>query len=76
MPLYEYFCKHCDGIFEAIRQIQGGGVTILLVEQDAKFAFELASRIYVLEHGRVAREGDAQDLKRDPSIRKLYLGIV
>jgi branched-chain amino acid transport system ATP-binding protein len=62
-------------IFEAIGQIRDAGVTVLLVEQDAKFAFELASRLYVLEHGRVARAGAAAELKNDASIRKLYLGL-
>jgi branched-chain amino acid transport system ATP-binding protein len=62
-------------IFEAIRRIRAAGVTILLVEQDASFAFGLAERLYVLEHGRVARQGAAQALKTDPSIRKVYLGL-
>ena len=62
-------------IFDAIRQIRDAGVTIFLVEQDAQFAFELATRLYVLEHGHVAREGTAQDLKNDASIRKVYLGL-
>ncbi|MGH7003430.1 MAG: ABC transporter ATP-binding protein [Alphaproteobacteria bacterium] len=62
-------------IFDAIRYIRDAGVTILLVEQDARFAFELAARLYVLEHGHVAREGAAQALKTDPSIRKVYLGL-
>jgi branched-chain amino acid transport system ATP-binding protein len=62
-------------IFDAIRQIRERGVTILLVEQDARFAFDLADRVAVLEHGRVARAGAAHDLKNDPSIRKVYLGL-
>ena len=62
-------------IFDAIRAIRDGGVTILLVEQDARFAFDLADRVAVLEHGHVARTGSAAELKNDASIRKLYLGI-
>jgi branched-chain amino acid transport system ATP-binding protein len=62
-------------IFDAIRQIRERGVTILLVEQDAHFAFALADRVNVLEHGRVARAGAARELKNDPSIRKVYLGL-
>jgi branched-chain amino acid transport system ATP-binding protein len=62
-------------IFDAIRQIRERGVTILLVEQDARFAFELADRVAVLEHGRVARAGTAWELANDPSIRKVYLGL-
>jgi branched-chain amino acid transport system ATP-binding protein len=62
-------------IFDAVNRIRGLGVTILLVEQDASFAMNLAQRLYVLEHGRVARAGAAAELKRDPSIRRLYLGL-
>jgi len=62
-------------IFDAIRQIREAGVTVLLVEQDARFAFDLADRVNVLEHGRVARTGPAHELKADPSIRKVYLGL-
>ncbi len=62
-------------IFDAIRHIRSTGVTILLVEQDANFAFGLAERLYVLDHGRVAQQGDTAALKADPSIRKVYLGL-
>jgi branched-chain amino acid transport system ATP-binding protein len=62
-------------IFDAVRQIRDAGVTIFLVEQDAKFALQLATRLYVLEHGHVAREGTAEELRNDRSIRKVYLGL-
>jgi branched-chain amino acid transport system ATP-binding protein len=62
-------------IFDTIGEIRRQGVTILLVEQDAASAFRIADRIYVLEHGRVAKAGDAGALHRDPAIRRHYLGV-
>jgi len=62
-------------IFEAIRQIQQGGTAILLVEQDALSALSVATRVYVLEHGRIAREGTSDALAHDDYIRQVYLGV-
>jgi branched-chain amino acid transport system ATP-binding protein len=62
-------------IFEAIREIQRSGTAILLVEQDARSTFSVASRVYVLEHGHVAREGLSTELAHDDSIRQVYLGV-
>jgi branched-chain amino acid transport system ATP-binding protein len=62
-------------IFDTIREIRQGGLTVLVVEQDAVSTFRVADRIYVLEHGRVAKEGSAAMLKQDESIRQLYLGV-
>ena len=61
-------------IFAAVLEIRKGGVGVLLVEQDAVSTFEVADRVYVLEHGRVAKEGPALKLAQDPGIRQLYLG--
>ncbi len=47
-------------IFQAIRAVQQAGVAVLLVEQDARSALAVAERVYVLEHGRIAREGAAR----------------
>ncbi|HYM03384.1 MAG TPA: ABC transporter ATP-binding protein [Stellaceae bacterium] len=62
-------------IFEAIRQIQQTGTAILLVEQDALSALSVATRVYVLEHGSVAREGASDKLAHDDYIRQVYLGV-
>ena len=50
------------------------GVTILLVEQNAKMALEIANRAYVLETGTIAMSGDAHELANDPKVRDAYLG--
>jgi branched-chain amino acid transport system ATP-binding protein len=62
-------------IFAAIRTIREIGTSILLVEQDARSALSVADRAYVLEHGRIARAGEATELVRDDDIRRLYLGV-
>lgn len=61
-------------IFQTIREINRQGVTILLVEQNVRAALQLAHRAYVLETGRLALEGPAEELRRDPRVRKAYLG--
>jgi branched-chain amino acid transport system ATP-binding protein len=62
-------------IFQAIRSIQEAGTAVLLVEQDAASALAIAERAYVLEHGRIVREGSAAELASDSDIRRLYLGL-
>lgn len=62
-------------IFAAIRKIRNSGVAILMAEQDAQSALQIADRVYVLEHGHVAQEGSAQSLSKDDRIRKIYLGL-
>jgi branched-chain amino acid transport system ATP-binding protein len=61
-------------IFETIQEINQGGVTILLVEQNARAALRLADKGYVLETGRTILSGSAEDLIRDERVRKAYLG--
>ena len=61
-------------IFKIIEEINKQGVTVLLVEQNAKKALSIANRAYVLETGKVVKEGNARDLLDDESIRKAYLG--
>lgn len=63
-----------DQVFETLTAINKQGLTILLVEQNAKRALSVASRAYVLEQGRVALSGDASALARDPAVEALYLG--
>ena len=62
-------------IFQAIRAIQQAGVAVLLVEQDARSALAIVERVYVLEHGRIVREGTARELAGDDDIRRVYLGL-
>lgn len=62
-------------LFEKMKEIYAGGITILLVEQDVSFAFELAVRNYVLSRGRVVATGKAKELLADETVRKVYLGI-
>jgi branched-chain amino acid transport system ATP-binding protein len=61
-------------VFEIVRKAAEDGVTILLVEQNAKLALELARRAYVMESGRITLSGDAQALRADPRVREAYLG--
>jgi branched-chain amino acid transport system ATP-binding protein len=62
-------------IFDAIRLIQQTGTAILMAEQDAQSALRLAQRVYVLEHGRVGREGTSEEIAADDYIRQAYLGV-
>ena len=64
-----------EKIFEFIVQVNKLGKSILLVEQNANLALHVASYGYVLETGRVVKEGPAADLLRDDAVRKAYLGI-
>ena len=61
-------------IFDIIQEINKQGVTIILVEQNAKKALSIANRAYVLETGRIVKENDAQALLHDEAIKKAYLG--
>jgi branched-chain amino acid transport system ATP-binding protein len=61
-------------IFDVVREIAQRGVTILLVEQNARLALELAHRGYVMESGQITLAGPAQQLLANPKIREAYLG--
>ncbi len=63
-----------EKIFEVIRTIAAGGVTLLLVEQNARLALEVSHRGYVLEGGLVTIAGPARSLLDDPRVREAYLG--
>lgn len=62
-------------IFKTVRTIADQGLTVLLVEQDVNHSLNLSERGYVLEHGRIAMQGEAQQLLGDPYIKEAYLGI-
>jgi branched-chain amino acid transport system ATP-binding protein len=61
-------------IFDTVREINARGVTVLLVEQNARAALKVAHRGYVLETGRVVLSGPARELLQDERVRKAYLG--
>jgi branched-chain amino acid transport system ATP-binding protein len=65
-----------EAIFEVIHQVNAAGVTVLLVEQNARAALRLATRGYVVENGRVVRHDRADTLLHDPQVREAYLGAV
>ena len=64
-----------DTIFQVIRDINKQGTTILLIEQNAAKALQVANRGYVLETGRVVKEGTAKALLESPDVQRAYLGI-
>ena len=61
-------------IFKAVKEIAASGVTVLLVEQNAKVALKLADRAYVLEVGKITHEGTAEELLNSKTIQEAYLG--
>jgi branched-chain amino acid transport system ATP-binding protein len=61
-------------IFDTIREINESGVTVLLVEQNARAALKLANRGYVMEVGRIVLQDSAKSLLKNPEVRKAYLG--
>ncbi len=63
-----------DSIFETIRQLHADGTTILLVEQNARMALQVASRGYVLQSGAVVLSNSAGNLRQNELVRKAYLG--
>jgi branched-chain amino acid transport system ATP-binding protein len=67
--------KIVERLVEVCREISRGGTALLLVEQDVLVALEAADRGYVLENGRIALSGSAAELRRDPGIRRAYLGV-
>jgi branched-chain amino acid transport system ATP-binding protein len=62
-------------IFEVIRRINADGVSVLVVEQNARRALALAARGYVLETGRLVASGPSASLAADPGVRTAYLGL-
>ena len=61
-------------IFDIIKKVSASGTTVLLVEQNAKKALSIADRGYVLETGKIVKEGKASDLLNDEAVKKAYLG--
>jgi branched-chain amino acid transport system ATP-binding protein len=63
-----------DKIFEVVHEVSAQGVTVLLVEQNASRALQIADRAYVMESGLITLSGAAGDLMHDPKVREAYLG--
>jgi branched-chain amino acid transport system ATP-binding protein len=68
--------RYVDLVYDVLFRWKAAGLTILLVEQNARIALELASRAYVLQHGHIIIQGRAADLAVDPAVRKAELGAV
>ena len=63
-----------DKIFQVVQDVAAQGVTVLLVEQNASRALQIAHRAYVMESGQITLSGDARQLLHDPKVREAYLG--
>lgn len=64
-----------DDIASALRRLRGEGMSMLLVEQNAKLTFGLTDRCVVLENGEIVKEGTSTELRKDPDVRRIYLGM-
>ncbi len=62
-----------DSVFQIIAEIQRGGTTVLMVEQNAYMALRLATRAYVMESGRITLEGPAEQLALNEDVKRAYL---
>ena len=62
-------------VFESIQAMVDAGITVLMVEQNARAALRYAARAYVMEHGRIVADGIASELANDDQIRRAYLGM-
>ena len=65
----------CDELFRALASVREAGVSILLVEQNAKRGLNIADRGYLIETGRIVGQGAAAALKDDPAVQRAYLGV-
>ncbi|HEV2283015.1 MAG TPA: ABC transporter ATP-binding protein [bacterium] len=64
-----------EALYETLRRLHGEGLTLLLAEQSVPLALEIADYAYVLQTGRTVLEGRAADLRHDPQVERIYLGI-
>jgi branched-chain amino acid transport system ATP-binding protein len=64
-----------DRVMGAVSELNARGRSILLVEQNANAAFEVASRVYVLDQGRIVRSGPSAEVKADPIVVQAFLGL-
>lgn len=66
--------RYVDTVYDALFALRDEGLTILMVEQNANRALELAHRAYILRGGYIAKSGSAPDLRHDPEVKRAYLG--
>ena len=64
-----------NAVMDTIRELKAQHVSMLLVEQNAEMALQLADRVYVIDHGTVVFEGSPAELRRDPNVTATYLGV-
>ena len=62
-------------VYSTLRQLRDAGMTILLVEQNARMALDLADYAFVLENGEIGLQGAAEQVRADPFVREAYLGL-
>ncbi|GAA3756555.1 ABC transporter ATP-binding protein [Microbacterium kribbense] len=67
--------KLVDEVLAVVKRLNAADMAILLVEQNAKLTFEATTYCYVMENGKIEIEGTADDLRTDPRVRRIYLGI-
>ena len=67
--------KVVDRLIDVVKEINGAGTALMLVEQDVLVALDVADRAYVLENGRIVLTGTAAELKDHPGVRRAYLGL-
>jgi branched-chain amino acid transport system ATP-binding protein len=67
--------KLVDDILAALQKLRRQGLSMLLVEQNAKLTFEATSECLVMENGEVAMTGTSEDLRKDVRVRRIYLGL-
>jgi branched-chain amino acid transport system ATP-binding protein len=64
-----------DEVLAVVKRLNGTGMSILLVEQNAKLTFEATTQCFVMENGEIVMAGAADELRHDPRVRQIYLGI-
>ncbi|HET7263089.1 MAG TPA: ABC transporter ATP-binding protein [bacterium] len=64
-----------EALYDTLRRLHGEGLTLLLAEQSVPLALDIADYAYVLQTGRTVLEGRAADLRRDPQVERIYLGV-
>ena len=62
-------------VFETVKRLVETGLTVLMVEQNARAALGMADRAYVMEQGRIVLEGSARDISANDHVRRAYLGL-
>ena len=62
-------------LFDFIKSLHDEGITVLIVEQNVRYALEIADRAYVLENGRIVIKGNSTELLQNEHVKKAYLGL-